>query len=534
MALLKRPPARRRYRSTWAAFMIGKVCLRRRPERAVGWFRYVRRLAGGGYADSLGLASASWGWEARAELRRKDYARAIELYLMQKASGDPTAAMSLRTAAARVLSGGGEAMRKAAGNASARQVVTAYIVARGGPRWSCPTPPGRRLVREWLSAVETAGAKDMPGAERLAWSAYQAGEWDTAARWLARARAESAVAGWIRAKLLLRAGKCDQAAAALARVVGAFAPAEVWAGIDDPECVAGYRWGEYSPAGQAAGELAALRMARSRYADALDLLLRHGWWHDAAYVAERVLTPAELIACVDRHFPEKAAAYDAHGGLTFGSRREEGRPGIVAGRIRHLLARRLTRIGRWKEARKYYPPRWRPRLDAYIRAIRAGNDSTRPAARRAESLWQAARIARHEGMDLLATELSPDWHVHEGTFAERPFSRRAGKEKDKDPKVCRVTADERRRLSRHRLGRERRFHYRYVAADHAWSAAGLMPDESDETARLLCTAGRWIQNRDPKAADRFYKALVRRCGTTKLGREADRLRWFPKMDEKGR
>ncbi len=57
-----------------------------------------------------------------------------------------------------------------------------------------------------------------------------------------------------------------------------------------------------------------------------------------------------------------------------------------------------------------------------------------------------------------------------------------------------------------------------------------MPDNSDETARVLCIAGSWLKIRDPQAADQFYKTLVRRCGKTKLGREADKLRWFPKIE----
>jgi len=56
-----------------------------------------------------------------------------------------------------------------------------------------------------------------------------------------------------------------------------------------------------------------------------------------------------------------------------------------------------------------------------------------------------------------------------------------------------------------------------------------MPNESEETARVLCEAGSWLKARDPKAADRFYKALVRRCGTTPLGKKAAELKWFPKL-----
>lgn len=59
-----------------------------------------------------------------------------------------------------------------------------------------------------------------------------------------------------------------------------------------------------------------------------------------------------------------------------------------------------------------------------------------------------------------------------------------------------------------------------------------MDDQSDETAAVLCEAGTWLKVRDPKAADRFYKALVRRCGTTDLGRRADQLRWFPPLPKK--
>jgi hypothetical protein len=68
-----------------------------------------------------------------------------------------------------------------------------------------------------------------------------------------------------------------------------------------------------------------------------------------------------------------------------------------------------------------------------------------------------------------------------------------------------------------------------VAAGYAWRAAEGMPDGDEETARVLATGGTWIKYLDPEAADRFYKALVRRCGATALGREADRRRWFPPL-----
>ena len=67
----------------------------------------------------------------------------------------------------------------------------------------------------------------------------------------------------------------------------------------------------------------------------------------------------------------------------------------------------------------------------------------------------------------------------------------------------------------------------------ALDSAKLLPDNEDETARILCTAGSWLKNRDPQTADLFYKALVRRCRKTALAAEADRKRWFPRLDEDG-
>jgi len=43
-----------------------------------------------------------------------------------------------------------------------------------------------------------------------------------------------------------------------------------------------------------------------------------------------------------------------------------------------------------------------------------------------------------------------------------------------------------------------------------------------------------LQGCDPESADRFYKSLVKRCRKTELGEEADRIRWFPKLDESGK
>jgi hypothetical protein len=72
----------------------------------------------------------------------------------------------------------------------------------------------------------------------------------------------------------------------------------------------------------------------------------------------------------------------------------------------------------------------------------------------------------------------------------------------------------------------------FSSAALAWDSAQLLPNNSDETARILCRGGSWIAW-DPPAADVLYKSLVRRCRKTAIGAEADRLRWFPRLDQQG-
>lgn len=99
--LLRRPADERRFRSIWAAFMMGRLHLRSDPDRAAKWFQRTRGLALEGYSDRLGLAAASLGWEAYAELGRKRYDRALVLYQQQARAGDPSGIASIKLVAPR-------------------------------------------------------------------------------------------------------------------------------------------------------------------------------------------------------------------------------------------------------------------------------------------------------------------------------------------------------------------------------------------------------------------------------------------------
>jgi len=531
--LLARPVAERKYKSTWAAFMLGKSWEEEDSTKAVEYFRQVRDLAKRGFADSIGLAAASLGLEARVELRRGNLERGLQLYLEQFATGDTTALDSLRIVASTALSSEHAAsLRRLAADAKAQRVITAYLISRRASGWDRQASQDN-AVNRWLEAVEAAEVSDMESAEKLALAAYRAGEMDQTQRWMNRSQS-SPTAQWLQAKLLLRAGRVEQAAALLAKVSSSF-PVEA-SGTNVPARLAdnlsvgiNIYINKQIPAGrQVLGELGVVRLARREFTQALDALLRSGYWMDAAYVGERVLTAEELKAYVDRTWPRTANSDE--GQELSAHQNEDTNPATLREKVRYLLARRLMRLNRAEEAGVYFPAEWQPQFRTLMQFLRTGWDETQPAEQRARSLLAAAFIARTNGLELYGTEVGPDWRIYGGDF-ETGVS--AEDRTNESFQLLSASLDELERASAHHADPEKRFHYRYQAASLAWEAAKLLPDNSDETARVLCTAGSWLKARDPETADHFYKTLVRRCRRTAIGQQADRMRWFPVLDENG-
>ena len=507
--------------------MLGRSWETDDPKKARDYYKQVRTLTGQGFSDPAGLAVASIGWEARLALRTNEFETAIDLYLQQYAAAGWGSAESLQVAVASAIRAGPKALAPLAVNPQARRVVTAYLISRH--RWDESTPAEiNEGIKAWLEAVEQADAKDVECAEQFALAAYQADEMELAVRWVNRA-GNSPTAQWLTAKLLLRAGKVAKATELLAQIADSFPteeptneiPGAFAEGLTVPDS------SEYKniPAGRyIRGELGALRLSRREYTQSLDLLLRGDFWVDAAYVADHVLTTDELRSYVDNNWPAIAPSPDND------KSEEQKKLERLTSEIRFLLARRLSRESHIAEARPYFPAEWVPAADQLNEALSAGWDESLVPDQRAKSLAAAAYIARTNGMNLLATEVGPDWHLEDGVFDWR-FN--ADARTNEDATVIVASPDELKRNEESKTDPDKRFHYRYQAAVLAWEAAKLMPNNSDDTARLLCDAGGWVKAQDPEFADFFYKALVRRCRKTAIGAEADEIRWFPILDEEG-
>ncbi len=523
--LLALPAAQRNYRSTWAAYMLARAWAEEAEHlthgypqpgveaaaKAVEFARQTRVLAGAEFVDSQGLAAASFGWEAKAELLRANYDLAIGLYLNQYALGDVTALESLRSAASLAARNASPAqLADLAKSPAARSVLTAYLVAGGSVfAENFGDSALSTTAANWAVALEKAGVTDQPQADRLAWVAYEGGQFGLAKSFANVAAEKSPVAEWIRAQLALRSGNLAEGEKHLR---GALA-------------------GDGLSAAQKAlanGELSRTCLAEDHPADALLASIEGGHDEDASYIAERVLKLDELRSFVDGHCPAIQPAPAVNGDFHWNEQPDE-----VRASIRALLARRLARSELPDLAEEYFTGELRVKFHAYVRDVRTGFDVARPVAERAAAFWRAAQTAHQDGMNLLGTALEPDWSIWLGEYTMEPVGvERQALAHAAAGSLLAPPPAELAQLAATPVPAQR-FHYRYRAADLAWWAASLMPNDSDETAKIIDDAGCWLKDRDPVAANKFFQALVIRCGNTALGQTAAKAHWFPVVKPAG-
>jgi hypothetical protein len=269
------------------------------------------------------------------------------------------------------------------------------------------------------------------------------------------------------------------------------------------------------PGREAANERGSLLLAVGRHAEAVEAFMLGGAWLDAAFVAERLLSTRELKRLVN----SRPALLPL--GHPLGSA-DERQPDP----LRLLLARRLAREGKLRSAGEYFPPDLEPLWQRYAEAEKQGGRWLGDREERALWAFEAARLHRHSGLELFGTELGPDYAVWGGNYSYPDLiASRAELQGLLAPRP-----EEADRLEDSAPPIDRRFHYRYVAAEKAAGAAALLPDDHLPAVAMLCQAGIWLMFRDPPAADVYYKAMVWKGWETELGQTADKLRWFPHPD----
>jgi cellulose synthase operon protein C len=552
-------------RSLWAYYMIGLTHYAKNglhPD-AIKAFDRLRTLAADGADDPMGLAVTSLGEQARWVLRSDDsadgvewsaakrYATAAGLYGQQAAhqlrhqdrftsagqdasvSANPgdDAVVSLLFLARRIAQDR-ENLAPALQDPIVRKLMIAYAFTRAGEIARIDANPERsfaeaeddyqayevarsnagmdgqfvaeNFVNQLAISLEKSGApastafKDT-GIDRLAATLYRAGKFDLASRYAAQS--EAALAYWVRAKLALRAGDAKAATSAFAKAAEAFPADENWLTDGD--------WGQYSLACRVRAESATDALTRGDFLQAMDLFRAAGadYWNDYAYVAERVLSVDELKKYVDQYHPSP-------GDLDVETTDDTAsRQNVPDASVRHLLARRLMRVGRYQEALGYFP------VDEHAAAAKQYWESlqladVRIGVQRAEALYAMARIAREDGIHLFAMELSPDNAVYGGS-TRNYFPTDSGEYVEALDRPVQsgaqslVSKQEQQRFLASAVDPVRVYSYRYRAAKLAEQAATAVPARSQAYAALLCEAVSWVNNDDPIEGTRLYKSYLR-------------------------
>jgi tetratricopeptide (TPR) repeat protein len=536
-AILKLPTNDQSPRATWAAYMVGQTYARAgEVDKASAAFQLTRFLAIGGAPDPLGLAVASYGEEARLHLaraasyltgpgstlpaeRRDDYRReiaaAVILYAEQAARGSRSGVNSLRTIAQQLLQPDPKHDSQMAcfdasiGDATVLRLWVAYALARfedmravgepidAGRQFQLVEPHG---LRDLLRVTNKGpGVKHIAGADRLAALAYGSGEYDLARQ--LTDQTTGPMASWVKAKLALQQGDLKRAAAFYAEASEAFPPAGEPPVLEDGNVK------------RLTGESAVLALARGEYVDALEHLypVAGTYWGDVAYIAERVLTTDELKHFVDAHLPapalsqpESAAATDQTGVYYWPFQAD---PAV---RLRDLLARRLVRDARYKEALAYFhppqdrhfgDPNVRKHVTEYAQALHEATGDWR-SINRARGWYRAAVLARESGMEMMGYEGEPDYHGLGGAF-EWGLGQ-------SNPGVSFVTEGESSRFEVSAAHPYQRFHYRYIAIEDARHSADLLPPRSQAFAAVLCKATGWMMSsRDDIAVKHLYHRYLK-------------------------
>lgn len=574
--LLARPKEQRHYRSVWAAFMLGKRALNLKQwADAVKSFEECRTLVREGFADSLGLAADSYGWQARAELMAGHHPQAARLYLTQLALGDDSAVVSLKRLIPEWVSpssGGlpGEPIpeekpeEKKSGDEAAeakkaeeeiaakkekdsqqwlaaardpvlQELVTAHVLATNTGVY--PSEDGR--ARLWLDTLNKAGIEKVEDAPALAWVAYAAGDYKASAGWLNKASDDPPLARWLKAKLALRDGKFAEAAKLMEGVDGAI-----------PE-TPNLNTTALSPAQIAHADAGALRFANGDYPAALDAFRKSGSLEDLIFMVESIMTTEELIQYATTvKVPPKEAKKPGKEGKKEGKEEKEEEeeavgkdtpPDIDPQYVRSLIGRRLVREGRVKESRAYLDEFEQEHMDKYIGLVLKAEDKKTPAAERAKAWWEAGVLMKEEGHQFRGTEEDAHRPTDDGADYTVRTQRLSGKyslqggdepAEGKESKSGKravfipATADEKKRLAATAKHFAKAMRTRVVGSNHLVAAAALLPNGSEEKARALNTAGWWLQDIDNPAADKIYSQIEKTCSGTVVGKAVIKKHWF--------
>jgi cellulose synthase operon protein C len=588
LSVLALPDKQNRERILPAIYTLGRIATYfDETKLAEDYFIKTRELVKSGLPDPQGLAVASLGEQAQLHLRPGEIATAVSLYAHQLSYGSHSAEVSLKFVARKILKNT-EWLTEALKDPKTQKLVFAYLYTQHVNRpydtydffpdydsfveeendnksnlpegWMPISKSGEKehnitntdnfengeswwkdekaeadaeshrlqtILQKIIDIIEKQGIENFSGIDWLAGSAYSNGLFDLAQRLVEHDK--SALSFWVRAKLALHNGNKEAALAAYAEAIHAFPANELPKDSDyfEPFWGTGEEndWPNSSLTYRINTERGILQLSRGDFIQALHFLYQGSarYWQDAAYVAERVLSLEELKTFVDQNVlvPSEIERQNAseNGELT------------PAMRIRQLLARRLMRNNRIKEAIDYFDDiELKKMANNYHDLLKKASNSWQTDFNKARVWYDVAILVRYEGMELMGYELSPDYTIWQGNYEDVDDQNYEGLEEEEIKEEF-LTKTELERVKNHIANPNIRYHYRLLAAEYANKAADQLPASSEAFVAVLCKAAGWNINYSPEFATRFYKRYLNEGASVHWGNSFGHSCPDPNFDE---
>ena len=421
-----------------------------------------------------------------------------------------------------------------------RKVVTFYLSAGGSNNTNMHLshPEAKEISEAWLDALAQASVDPGFDPVRIAMLQYVAQRWTDCLRTLSTLPTDDPVR-------LLLASRCNlrmtgdlgvsrrildpstsaQAASELLGIARPIKPTN-----EDADFTTLINFNEKAELSErVTGEKGLAALCGGDFIEALKLFTRGGFYTEADYVTECVLTTGELKDFVDSIKDERTA----------------GDKSKLA-HLRARLASRLFRDGRMEEALEYVSADLAPKARTYVILIRLAERTDIADRARADAYWRAALIIGDIGETILRAPIGlswsadgshakPDsnWHVGYGFLPHHRLNKEREYEHAQKHTLIAPAQDEVRRLNTWLDGhvekpvRSER-DARYATFDLALKAARLLPNNDPAGGEILQYAGNLLKYRERKAANPAYVLLVTRFKQTPYGEHALKRNWFSK------
>ncbi len=197
--------------------------------------------------------------------------------------------------------------------------------------------------------------------------------------------------------------------------------------------------------------------------------------------------------------------------------------------IKELLSRKLMRNEYFKDAKPFVIDDYLQAYKKYVTLYRIGNDAENPNLQRSKAFEKAAEIQMYSGRRLFSLQdgARPYIRINAAGMKTHKNYNRTEKTDEATAFNPKITQDEIGRIQENYIRISPIHVNKMEAAELIYRAAMLLPRNDEKAAKLFHYAGR-ITKADPQIADKYYQALVNRCGNTKLGKACDEHRWFLK------